>query len=88
MSHLPPTVAKIIDIDGEYFDERELLLAAYADGLPEAECRLLVSELNNERDEDRAAEQQAEIAAENAWLRAAENAGWEDTLRERDIYGI
>ena len=35
--------------------------------------------------EEAAAQQEAEIWAENAWLRHAENAGWEETELERQI---
>jgi|ERR1039458_696717 hypothetical protein len=36
--------------------------------------------------EEAYAEQQSEIDAENAWLRHAENAGWEETLAEENRY--
>lgn len=35
--------------------------------------------------QDMADEQEAELYAENAWLRHAENAGWEDSEMERQI---
>ncbi len=81
--HLPLTVAKVLELDGPYFDERELLLAAWADGLSVAECRLLVAELDDERNEEFAAQQESEIWAEGASVRYAENAGWEEAEAER-----
>ena len=76
--NITPTVDKVLEIDGPYFDERELLLAAYADGLSVAECRTLVGQLDDERNEECAAQMEAEIYAENAWLRAAESAGYDE----------
>ena len=32
--------------------------------------------------------QQAEIYAEEGWLRAAENAGWADSLEEERYFGV
>jgi hypothetical protein len=77
-----PTVQKVLEIDGLYFDERELLLAAWADGLSEYDCRALVAELDDERNEEFAIQQEAEIYAEDAWLRAAESAGYDEAEAE------
>lgn len=79
-----PTVQKVLEIDGPYFDERELLLAAYADGLSVTDCRSLVAELDDERNEEFAAQQASEINAESAWLRAAESVGFDEAEADRD----
>jgi hypothetical protein len=74
---------RVVMNDGPYADERELLLAAWADGHDEAMCRAMLAEFAAARDAEWAAEQASEMAAENAWLTAAENAGWEESERER-----
>ncbi len=84
---LPPTVLKVCEIDGHYADERELLLAAYADGLSVEDCRALVSELMAEFDKEFAAQAESEIAAENAWLYHAENAGFWESEAEYRYHG-
>lgn len=78
-----PTVDKVIEIDGEYANERELFLAALADGMTEILASVLVEDFVKCRDSEWAAQQKSEIDAENAWLRAAENAGWEQTEIDR-----
>lgn len=78
----------VLDLDGLYADERELLLAAWADGLTEDACRAKLAEFVAYRDDEWAAEAAAEMAAEGAWLRAAENAGWEDSLEEELRMGV
>lgn len=65
-----------------YFDEHELFLAALADDVNPASAVELVAEARRDSDEEFEAQIASEMAAEGAWLRHAENAGWEEALED------
>lgn len=89
MNALPtPIVDRVLDLDGPYFNSRELFLAALADGFTPYLAVVLVEECEADAEREFAAQAEAEIAAENAWLVAAENAGWEEAEAERRHYGF
>lgn len=67
-----PTADLVLDVDGLYADLRELFLACLADDLPPSVAVAFVEDFDAMRLAEWDAESKAELAAENAWLRAAE----------------
>ncbi len=62
----------------------EIFLAALEDGYTPAAAEAYANELMALLERDWAIQQEGEIAAENAWLIAAENAGWQETQLEEE----
>lgn len=69
---------------GPYPTTDEIYLAAIEDGYTPAAAEAYANELMALLERDWAIQQEGEIAAENAWLIAAENAGWQETELERE----
>ncbi len=69
----------------------EIFLAALADGYTPAAADAYATELDAIISREWEIQQEGEIAAENAWLIHAENAGWQETELERqyeDAMGV
>lgn len=62
----------------------EIFLAAIEDGYTPAAASVYADELDAIHAEEWAIQQEGEIAAENAWLHHAENAGWQETQAEEE----
>lgn len=74
-----------------YSTRPEIFQAALDDGYTPAAAEAYAVQLEHIFDEEFAIQQEGEIAAENAWLHAAENAGWQETELERqyeDAMGV
>lgn len=82
-----PTVDALLDRDGLYTDVGELLLACQADGLDEHMTAIFIDDFEASRNAEWDAQAADEIAAENAWLRHAENAGFDESIAEDRYYG-
>lgn len=67
-----------------YMDHSEIFLIALADGYTPAAADAFATELVAAYDEDMRIQCEGEMAAENAWLIHAENAGFDEAMIEAE----